>query len=605
MIKRLGVWVCLLVMITSSFAMPIQAEGGGTEGTNGVGGDIHSIVTETPFYATEDLCATDTASSTGTGTLYGIKYPKGVDDDKLADAIDAYIKKTVPSSPMLNTGKQFVEEGKEYGFNPLLAVSQAQIETSFGTAGVGKNNNNAFGLRATASSFQTFSKVEDSITAYYKNNKKLYSKKKDLADFIHTYAPSSDGNDEAAYVKNIESIMKEILKSGENIGGEEETGMTSGGLAGAIADHILPKAYAASTTEAGSQGVGGDLDGHKLPALEGGMGFEESFPSYALGSPKNKEEDDWYITMRWRYAKWNWNGTSTAGPEKVDFYSKHPKLLVTNPRTKKNAIMIALEAGPAPWTGVDTSPNNIPKQGWTNPQDGTPDSYKGRVSGMLPGAANHLGATMRMSDGSGDDLLFAWAPDQNAKLGPTDLAVGSTDADGKCSATPDVGEIDFKKDNAFPGNNEKIKPTMLILHYSVTAPSSGIDGLKRALKGNPSCGAGGCAVQLGADADGTIWQLTKTLDTKAAHVRGFNDRAIGIEIIGMNEQDLLKNEAQFNAVVAASIQIMKKYNIKSDLNIREGTGLAGHYEVNPGDKIDPGKEYMAKAREAIKKGLGE
>ncbi len=182
------------------------------------------------------------------------------------------------------------------------------------------------------------------------------------------------------------------------------------------------------------------LDGHKLPAVKGGTAREAAingngqfleddtsesvtFTDTIKNAPADMKQayQDYYITMRWRYALWNWNGSSTKGPEDIGWYSKGPRVLVTNPRTKKSIITVVAESGPAPWTGVDSSVNNNPKQGWKNPQDGTPPEYKGRVSGLPPKAMEALGAIMKTPT-AGDDLTYAWAPDQKAKPGPVDAA---------------------------------------------------------------------------------------------------------------------------------------------------------------------------------------
>ena len=222
-------------------------------------------------------------------------------------------------------------------------------------------------------------------------------------------------------------------------------------------------------------GGGSTLNGHTLPAAKGGTGFEETvnergqvpstggYVTFAeniqRADTENKHQDPtnptdtskkvsmqqlyrwYYVTMRWRYVKWFWNGNSQSpGPESVDFYSKAPRVLVTNPRTNKSIIAVVLEAGPAPWTGVDFDSNNNPKQGWTNPQDGTPATYKGRVSGFPPQAIKDLGATMRMQDGSGDDLVYTWAPDQNALPGPVGGSAATTETSLNCPTDEPVDQ---------------------------------------------------------------------------------------------------------------------------------------------------------------------
>jgi hypothetical protein len=197
-----------------------------------------------------------------------------------------------------------------------------------------------------------------------------------------------------------------------------------------------------------------ELEGHKLPATKGGVGSEQAinsegyvvndkgevtggkvtFSNYAnLG----QEYRDYYITMRWRYAKWNWQGNSQPGPEDAGWYNQDEprKVLVTNPRTGKSIIAAVLEAGPAPWTGISGSPSasdplsNSQKALWSSGgeyRDGTPDGYLGRIAGLPPVAQKALDMKQwewggpSQTGGSGDELLFSWANDQTAKPGPVD-----------------------------------------------------------------------------------------------------------------------------------------------------------------------------------------
>lgn len=214
-----------------------------------------------------------------------------------------------------------------------------------------------------------------------------------------------------------------------------------GGVPGSrIADANTAYAKYKGQSPAGGGGAGtvatsDTLNGHKLPASVGGTGDESIFPSYALGTPANAAEGDYYITMRWRYAKWNWDGTSVPGPEDIGFYLNHPRVLVTNPRNHKSIIADALESGPAPWTGTAEGAGNKPAY-WHDPQDGTPSEYDGRVSGFPPKAIQALGASQWMNGTSGDKLEYAWAPDQKATPGPTNLSVDNTgSSNGSCSST--------------------------------------------------------------------------------------------------------------------------------------------------------------------------
>ena len=187
------------------------------------------------------------------------------------------------------------------------------------------------------------------------------------------------------------------------------------------------------------------LDGHRLPAVKGGTGQEDPVgPDGILTSgdvgakitfPKHvshgQEYQDYYLTMRLPYVKWSWNGkTSEVKNDEYNWYASKPrKVVVTNPRTNKSIVAVLAETGPAPWTGAKGGQSS---NGYSSPQRYTPENYTGRVSGLPPKAMKAIGAKMIIS-GKGDTLYYAWAPDQNAKPGPTSLkatgqgAVGGED----------------------------------------------------------------------------------------------------------------------------------------------------------------------------------
>lgn len=178
--------------------------------------------------------------------------------------------------------------------------------------------------------------------------------------------------------------------------------------------------------------TGPSLDGFALPASKGTTGGEEPInesgqvPSsggrvtFSQFAKLGQEYRDYYINMRWTYAAWNWNGTAKIVDNKqFSWMDQKPRLvLVTNPRNGKSIIAAILESGPAPWVGADNGPNNNPKQGWTNPQVGTPPTYTGIVSGFPPTAIKALDAITGYLGQKGDQLTYAWAADQNAKPGP-------------------------------------------------------------------------------------------------------------------------------------------------------------------------------------------
>jgi hypothetical protein len=573
---------------------------------------LHGIANGTPFYDPEaQQCTTQDGGAAGTGPLYGMKYPAITDDAAFAAAIDKYIKDVHPDSPFIRHGADFVSLGKAANVNPLLAVAQGQLESQLGTTSYARQHKNAFGLGGTSPI--NFSSYLDSLEYFYSKkpgyaaSPQLFT---DLNAYVHLYAPNGDGNnDEEDYKKTVINIEKEVAR---NLPTSSQLSQNQQSLGNKIAALFIPNAQAAA-----GPGLGNELKGHKIPAAEGGSHEDNDDFNYAYGQPRGAAETDYHMTMRWRIAKWNWDGTTATGPETDDngFFNKHPRVLVTNPRTHKNVILAVNEAGPAPWAGSkDNNPNKKPSY-WTNPQDGTPDAYDGRVSGMTQKGVEALGLK-EQTYGEGDKLLYAWAPDQNATPGPTDIAVGTqAPQSSTCVGATDasVGNIDFIKKNSFPNRTDKFTPTALAIHYSETRTSDGIDGLVSALKSNSTC-EGGCAVQVGIDGDGKVYQLTRTLDTTGAHIYNFNHNAIGIEVIGMNEQQLLDNQAQFDAVVAASVKIMKQYNIQVEPELDSKKGLVGHFECDLWSRskglredghTDPGSRYMNKVRQAVKQAMGQ
>lgn len=214
-----------------------------------------------------------------------------------------------------------------------------------------------------------------------------------------------------------------------------------------------------------SSSVGSSSTGsipYELPATEGKTGVEEAIDSTGLVKSGNGRVSfkqfaslgqayrDYYITMRWTWTSWNWNGTNSGVDNKqLSWMSKAPRIvLVTNKRTGKSIYAAALESGPAPWTGVDRHSNNDPKQGWANPQKGTPSTYTGRVAGLPPTAIDALGAKQGMWNGKGDVLTYQWAPDQGVTPGPTTANATPDNSNNNCSSSATSGEYGWELSGA-------------------------------------------------------------------------------------------------------------------------------------------------------------
>ena len=134
-------------------------------------------------------------------------------------------------------GEIAMQAQKTYGVPWEVLIAQMQVESNIGQSPLALQTNNWLGIRGTgdAGTYQTenngnfakFSSVEVSIQAwagsyvmrngYYDaafqyldpNNWDLHSY---LVEVIHHYAPSSDGNNEAGYVANVESIIENMIK---------------------------------------------------------------------------------------------------------------------------------------------------------------------------------------------------------------------------------------------------------------------------------------------------------------------------------------------------------------------------------------------------------
>ena len=192
------------------------------------------------------------------------------------------------------------------------------------------------------------------------------------------------------------------------------------------------------------------LDGRRLPATRGGAGIEGNINDKGeiiddnTGAPKDvgksvalakhaalgQEYRDYYITMRWRYATWAWDGSAKPSRGEVNWYRDAPrKVLVTNPDTGRSIVAVALEAGPAPYTGTPQG-KDTPHDYWDGFVDGTPAGFNGRVAGFPPKAVEALGMVQweyggpdsGHERGKGSNLIYAWAPDQRVVPGPTNLA---------------------------------------------------------------------------------------------------------------------------------------------------------------------------------------
>lgn len=163
---------------------------------------------------------------------------------------------------------------------------------------------------------------------------------------------------------------------------------------------------------------------------------------------------------------------------------------------------------------------------------------------------------------------------------------------------------------------EQITPKGITLHWwGDSTHGQDINTLVSALRGNPSCGDGGCSVQLGITADGQVYQMTNSLTDLTSHAAGGNHTTIGIEIGGTDSDfgaaGIKKYPAKFNAVVNTIKYLVKKYNIPLDGPVICGdvSGIHPHKAYNkcplngaPQNKTDIDDVYFNAVMQKVRGG---
>lgn len=150
------------------------------------------------------------------------------DADKLASAIDEWVKQKTPNSPFVGLGKYAVMGGQRSGINPILPIIIARKESQLGTASAAgrklTEGHNAFGRTATAGQphvatgrlWYKWNSFEDSLfdkssrkDDMYAYLKRQYSSTKTIDELMLKYAPPSE-NDTTTYINQIKQWAGEI-----------------------------------------------------------------------------------------------------------------------------------------------------------------------------------------------------------------------------------------------------------------------------------------------------------------------------------------------------------------------------------------------------------
>lgn len=185
-----------------------------------------------------------------------------------------------------------------------------------------------------------------------------------------------------------------------------------------------------------------ELDGFKLPATKGGTATESQYDNgdpgsiYRWGALSGVSDEALYIkygmNMRFEYVKSNWFGnTSGLNEEYRAWISEKPRIiLVTNPDNGKSVRAVALDYGPAPWTGTKIGNSSTPDywDGYFYDSEVIPNhpEYQGRVSGLSSTIMKELDVQTWVRE-SGTELEYRWSDDQESPPGPTNETASSSD----------------------------------------------------------------------------------------------------------------------------------------------------------------------------------
>lgn len=116
-------------------------------------------------------------------------------------------------SPACGTGATFYNDGEQYGIDPAYGLAFFKHESSFGTAGMATQTHSIGNIVCTSGydcigRFRSYSSWQAGIDDWFRLIKNLYVGKWEcttVESIIPHYAPSSDNNNEAAYIASVES----------------------------------------------------------------------------------------------------------------------------------------------------------------------------------------------------------------------------------------------------------------------------------------------------------------------------------------------------------------------------------------------------------------
>ncbi|GAA4317625.1 peptidoglycan recognition family protein [Christiangramia aestuarii] len=171
--------------------------------------------------------------------------------------------------------------------------------------------------------------------------------------------------------------------------------------------------------------------------------------------------------------------------------------------------------------------------------------------------------------------------------------------------------LKYMKDRyGLESSSPQIEPKMIVLHWTaiptLEASFRAFENSRLPQSREEISGAGQLNVSAHflVDRDGTIYRLMPE-NLMARHVIGLNHAAIGIENVG-GTRDTPLTDAQLEANIYLVNYLSDKYDIDYVIGHYEYTNFEGHElwlekdEAYRTKKTDPGEDFMAKLRNAVK-----
>jgi hypothetical protein len=135
-----------------------------------------------------------------------------------AQELDAWMAQKVPGSPLVGMGAVFVREGQANGIDPRFLVAVAYHESVLGTAGSGRDINNAFGWGPAI----PFSSWEENIATVAEGLADGYVGEglTTVGQIQGKWAPVGAGNDPSNLNSNwLDAVSKTLVELGGDPGG--------------------------------------------------------------------------------------------------------------------------------------------------------------------------------------------------------------------------------------------------------------------------------------------------------------------------------------------------------------------------------------------------